>query len=614
MSRTKAGTINSLRNNFFLLGMVWKISRQRVALSFLKSLLGFGCWVFYTVIFMKYLFGAAEMKRGFLEVAVFVAATLVAMLFISLFESWFNNRFVPLTNQELHYHLNRRLFEKATSVDIRCYENPEFYTSYTKASTEVCTRALSVLENIPTLFSALLAAVYVVYTIFTINTTTALIAMLPFVGNFLFGRYANKFQYARNQDDVPFTRRQEYVNRAVYLQKYAKEIRLSNVFSVLEAIYHRAYDGIFRNVDRYSRKIFILELLKELICFPLVFEGVWLYAAYCAIVTKTIQIGDFIVLSSAIVSTTWMLISLSDSIVNSYNNGLFINNLIEFLNYKSVIREDQPGVSPGKNVDTLVFKNVSFTYDGQTEPALRDISMVLAKGEKAALVGHNGAGKSTLIKLIMRLYDPTEGEILLNGRNIKEYDIREYRGLIGTTFQDFQVFSMSVLENVVMSAITDPGQREKAIEALRQCDMYDTILSLPEREDSILTREFDDRGVVFSGGQFQKIAIARAFARQSRIILLDEPSSALDPVAEHQMYQTIMRLCDSRDEHGGKISLIISHRLSSAVMSDRIYLLEHGRIIEQGTHESLMRKKGPYADMFIKQAENYLQEVAADEN
>jgi ATP-binding cassette, subfamily B, bacterial len=613
MARSKAGAINALANNFLLLGMVWRISRSRVVLSFLKSMLGFGSWVFFTVVFMKYLFGAAEMKRGFPEVALFVAATLVGMLFISLFESWFTNRFVPVTNQELQYRLNRQLFEKATSVDISCYEDPEFYTSYTKASTEVCTRALSVLESIPTLFSALLASVYVVYTIFTINKVTALIAMLPFVGNFLFGRYANTFQYARNMDDVPFKRRQDYVNRAVYLQKYAKEIRLSNIFSVLQGIYRSAYDGIFRNVDRYAKKIFVLELLKELICFPLVFEGVWLYAAYCAMVTRTIQIGDFIVLSSAIVSTTWMLISLSDSIVSSYSNGLFISNLVEFLNYESVIREDQPGASPGSIVDTLVFRNVTFTYRGQSEPALKDITMTLARGEKAALVGHNGAGKSTLIKLIMRLYDPTEGEILLNGRDIREYDLREYRALIGTTFQDFQIFSATVLENVVMSARPDSRQRERALEALRQCGIHDTIMALPKKEESILTREFDDGGVVLSGGQFQRIAIARAFAKEGRIILLDEPSSALDPVAEHQMYETIMKLCDARDGNGGTISLIVSHRLSSAVMSDRIYLLEHGRIIEQGTHERLMGKKGAYADMFAKQAESYLEEAAADE-
>ncbi len=209
----------------------------------------------------------------------------------------------------------------------------------------------------------------------------------------------------------------------------------------------------------------------------------------------------------------------------------------------------------------------------------------------------------------MRLYDPTEGEILLNGKNIKEYGVQEYRKLIGTTFQDFQIFSMTVAENVMMSNIEDDIQHQKAEDALKESGVYNKIFSLPNKTKTILTREFDDNGAVLSGGESQKVAVARAFVKDCPIVILDEPSSALDPIAEYEMYETIMKLCDSDKDKQKKLSIVISHRLSSAAMADYIYLLENGKVIEEGSHKSLMQEDGSYADMFVKQAESYLQEV-----
>jgi ATP-binding cassette subfamily B protein len=265
-------------------------------------------------------------------------------------------------------------------------------------------------------------------------------------------------------------------------------------------------------------------------------------------VSKTIQIEDFVVLASAIVSTTWMLTNFSNSITASFENGLYINNLKTFLNYKEKISEDQQGIILNSAVESIEFKNVSFTYDGQSELSLKDVNLVMLSGRKVDLVGHNGAGKSTLIKLIMRLYDPTEGVILLNGINIKEYNLKEYRKLIGTIFQDYQILSMTVLENVMMNSIDNDADRKKAINALKKSDIYDKVQTLVNGEDTILTREFDDNGAILSGGKYQKIAMARAIVKENPIIILDEPSSALDPIAEYEMYETIMDLCNTYDQ------------------------------------------------------------------
>lgn len=596
-------------NNFYMLKIIWSICPIRIIASFVNQLLNFGFWVFYSVIFMRYLFGAAEMTKTFAQVSVFIGILVIALLIGVLFDAWYANRLSPMTDQIMHQKLNEILFEKAAKVDISCYETPEFYDSYTKATTEAFTRAVSVVDNMAKVIGALLATVFVSGTILSINPFIALFMLLPITGHFFIGKYVNTLAYAKNQADVPFKRQQDYVNRTIFLQKYTKEIKLTNIFSVLEDRYLSAMNGLIGNVRKYYKKIYIITQIKNTINFQVLFEGVWLFAAFNAMVTKSIKIGDFVVVANAVVSLTWMMIELTDAIVISFNNGLFIINLKEFLNYKEEITENQDGIVINEAIETLELKNVSFKYKGQDAYTLSNINITIRAGERIALVGHNGAGKTTLIKLIMRLYDPTEGEISLNGINIKELNLKEYRKLIGTTFQDFQIMSMSVLENVLMKNIENESEREHGIQALKKSGVYDRIANLENREDSILTREFDDNGVVFSGGEFQKIAIARAFAKNAPIMILDEPSSALDPVAEHEMYETIMELCDESEIK--KLSIIISHRLSSAITCHRIYLFEHGSIIEEGTHMELLAIGNGYADMFHKQAESYLVEEEA---
>jgi ATP-binding cassette subfamily B protein len=325
-------------------------------------------------------------------------------------------------------------------------------------------------------------------------------------------------------------------------------------------------------------------------------------------VKQSILIGDFVILANAIVATTWTLFDVSYSITESFKNANYIQNLKLFMEHTPKIDENQKGL-PVLNVSELELKNVSFYY-GNGENVLNDVSFKITGGKRIALVGHNGAGKTTLVKLIMRLYDPTGGEILLNGINIKEYDLKQYRAAIGAAFQDFQVMSMSVIENVIMKTASSEEERARALDALYQSGLSEKLSALPGKADTTLTKEFDENGVVLSGGETQKIAIARAFAKNSRILILDEPSSALDPVAEYEMYETIARLYKST-KNEDKIAIIISHRLSSAVSADCIYMLENGSVIEHGTHRELMKKDGAYADMFAKQAKNYLTEVTA---
>ena len=587
-----------------MLGKIAKISPWRVFHAFFTQILSSAEWAFFTVVFMRYLFGADEITRTYSDVAVFLAGTTIVILIISAYDSWFGNVYAPRTDQTVTFALSRELFDKATTVDISCYENPEFYDQYTKAAAEVYERAQAVLNNCANFVSSLLTSAFVIYAIMEINLIAGAFAVISFAGSFIFGRILNKLRYDMDMENVPYRRRMAYVNRVVYLQQYAKEMRLSNIFNVIKKIYGEAYDGTVKTFLKYWKKLFSLGFLRMALCFTLPFQGMWLFASYLAIVKKSISVGDYIVLASAIVSTTWMLFGVVDGIVEGMKNAKYIENFKTFMAYAPKINEKQPGL-PVKEADILEFRNVSFRYAETGQEILSNISMTVKAGERIVLVGHNGAGKTTLVKLLMRLYDPTEGQILLNGIDIKEYDLPEYRAQIGVAFQDFQMFSLSAAENVIMNRINTPEDRRRAVEALSQSGVYEKIAALERKEDTILTREFDDAGAVLSGGEYQKVATARAFAKNAKLLILDEPSSALDPVAEHMMYETIMRLCSGRGNED-KIAIIISHRLSSAVGADRVYMLEQGEVIEHGPHRELLARGGAYAEMYTKQAKSYL--------
>lgn len=610
-------TTHAAADNLYFMKILWKINPVRVVFSFLDQFLNMGEWVFFTVIFMKYLFGAADMDKSFAETAGFVALSMLVLLFTTGFRIWMEQRYVPATNPELYEKLNGMLFDKATNVDIACYENAEFYDTYTKAASQAYERAQSVLTDTAQLFASSCASVVLIVTIFSISRIAGLLSFLPVIGSFLFGRTINRLEYERTMEGIPYVRRQNYVNRVLYLPRYAKELRMTKIKNVLDDTYETAYENLTGVYQKYWKRLFGWNSLKGVLCFTLVFEGTWLFGAYCAMVPKTILIGDFVVLVNAVVSTTHMLIRLTDSISLTYQNGLYAKSLKEFLAYEAKVPEDWDGLAVPQKVETLELRDVSFQYPAQEKEgkyALRHVSYTFYAGKRTALVGHNGSGKSTLVKLLMRLYDPTEGSILLNGVDIRKFNLRKYRELIGTTFQDFELFSMSVLENVIMEKLETKEQREAAKEALRKSGALEQMEKLDKGVDTILTREFDDRGAVLSGGQAQKVAVARSFVKNAPIVLLDEPSSALDPVAEYRMYETIMELCDSKRTEDGKetakIAIIISHRLSSAAMADTICLMRNGELAEQGTHLELMEQGGLYADMFLKQAESYLQDAA----
>lgn len=591
--------ISSVKNNIYALKLMWNMCPSAVFHMAFRRFLGYFEWLFYSAFFMRFVINSLETGKSFGHIMIFLGVTVTVFSLMSLYNSWLDGDRIPVWQAQINKKLYQKLFQKSRNVELECFENSDFYDKYTLAMKNADKQLV---ESVQVLFGVIFGA-FASFCAFAfmyqVDKISVLFILFPIIGNFFFKRVNSKIDYKRNKDMAPHNRKIDYINRVMYLKDYAKEMRLTNVFNLMKKQYHDAITGVADVTKKYTLKSAFFHWFYVMFTFTFIFEGLLIYGAYRTLVSNTMTLAQLAVITSMMVSTTWILIGFTDSVTASFKNGLFMDYLRTFLEYKEKIPEDYDGADPGDKIESIQFKNVGFAY--KDVKVLSNLNMEFRGGQTYALVGHNGAGKSTIIKLLLRFYDPTEGEIWLNGRNIKDYNLQKYRALFATAFQDNRMFSMSVADNVLLGEnIPESEKEETVIQALKLSGVYDKVMTLQHGINTTLTREFDDEGAVLSGGEFQKIVVARAFARNCPIKVFDEPSSALDPIAEYQLFDNILKACEKNT------LLFISHRLSSVQNADWVFLLENGQVKEEGTHKDLMALNGTYADMYEKQAENYL--------
>ena len=595
--KDKLSLKQTLKNARYALTLGASISKSIVIHSFFLWLVGYCEWVFFDGIFMRKIVDALDQGRGFRPIFLFILLSGVAFCAASVYTNYVENVVYPLETNRLFGGIYRKLYEKAKNVELRCYEDSDFYNRYTMAMDGAEEKITAIIRGVLGTVIGSVSAVVVFWFMYEIDHYAMLFIVCPLLGNFVFGNLKNKYEFKRYQEQAPNEKALNYVSRMMYLPDGAKEIRLSEVFSLMKKQYREATDRNVRIAVKYAFANASLSFWRITFTFTVIFEGVLLYAIYRKQVTGSITLAQLTIMTSLMVAMTWILIRVFESIMEILKNGVFINNLRTFLEYEETIPEDQDGDMPEKELQSIEFRKVSFSY--KDEQTIQDLSFVITKGQTAALVGHNGAGKTTIIKLLLRLYDPTSGTIFYNGRDIREYNLKAYRELFATTFQDFQMFGMTIKENVLMGRHYEK-EEELVIEALKKAGVYEKVSSLEKGIDTMMTKEFDEDGAVLSGGESQKIAVARTFVKDAPMKIFDEPSSALDPIAEYELFQNIMK------EGSDHTMLFISHRLSSVKNCDKVFMLEKGHLIEEGTHSELMAANGSYAQMYKKQAMNYL--------
>ncbi len=601
MKEKKESKVRIFANNAYAVKTVWQISRSRVIHTAIGSIIGYVEWIFMSIFFLRYVIGAIENEAPVENILFFVGICFVVFLMLAMYDSYSKAVIYPYTDNKIYRTLYRKLYAKARNVELRCFEDADFYNRYTMALDGSAQKMTTSVNCFFSVVFGVVAAATAFWSMFTIDPWSVLFVISPIIGNFVFGALMNKIWGGRYVDTVKNNRIAEYVNRVMHLAEYAKEIRYSSIHELMMKRYNDAMDGNAKVADKYGRKAIAYTWAQNVTTFALVFEGIMIYAAYRTIVSQTMGLAELAIMFTAMSTSSWILIGLFNNFTEALKNGQFLEYFRTFMEYKEKIPEDQDGIIPEK-IRSIEFRNVCFEYK-ENEPVINDLSFKIEGDKVCALVGHNGAGKSTIIKLLFRLYDPTSGEILVNGINIKEYNLKAYRKQFSAAFQDYKVMAMSVRDNVLMGESFDTPD-ETAERALRCAGVWDKVSSLSNGINTIMTKEFDNDGAVLSGGEQQKIVVARAFAQQASVKVFDEPSSALDPIAEYDLYKGIM------DESKGHITLFISHRLSSVKDADEVFMLENGAVIEQGTHRQLMDMGGKYCEMFTKQAQNYL----ADEN
>ena len=596
--KQKEKTVHSMPSNiFFFVHLMFSVSPLLVLGEIMWGLLMILPNNLIRVIGVKYIIDVvtegSNLERIFYAVIV-IALVLVGSTVISwLFREFYWN----MERERLYYGLNQKLYEKARSLDLESYDNPEFYNNFILTIESSSGNIQNLLGLVRMYIGHIISLVTVSSVLFTIDPWCLVIILVVICVFLPISKRVGTLMMERRIENAKYHRRADYFQRVFYLQDYAKEVRMNNISPLLIDRYNDAADDVIMNQKKYWDKISTLNCIQNIGVQELGFMFILpLYMGYCVLVKDTLSAGDFVatfngahaVAMSFQFLTVWALARFSEQ-------GKMIDKYREFLNADFKIKNG--GVKAKKTEPKeITIKSLSFTYPNSDKPTLENINLTIKPYEKIALVGYNGAGKTTLTNLLLRLYDATEGEILIDGENIKNATADSHRDRFAAVFQDFQIFSCSLGENVALDVNLD---EERVWDALRHSGFNKELKNGIKTE---LLREFDDEGVMFSGGEAQKTAIARAFYKDCPYVILDEPSANLDPVAEYNLNQAMIEAADK------KTVIFISHRLSTTVNADRIYVMENGRIIESGNHHELMSLNGTYAYMFNLQAEKYKNE------
>ena len=590
----------TVSNNMFALRAIFAASPLYL-LVYLGSSFIYGTVEFLSEGYLlRMIVNGIEGGRSVESIVLFVAvlATVSLTSFTAL--SWFWNVISPIEQRKVGAHIEKMLFSKASRVELACYEDPVFYDKYVKAMDEAYDRMLKVMYTLDDLIARFIALFANSLLLFVIDPVLILFGLFPLVLG-VFRRLENVASHDLESEKKQVNRRAEYVKRTFYLGEYAKEMRSGGMYGNMLRDLRATFEEYKRITKKYGLKKAIYGYIQRFGLEVVTILGATLYSVWSTMVIGSanggMSVGDCIVVIGSIGTISYCLNNLVQNFAEFGEHALFLEDVRYFLDYEiKLVGGDR--TAPTESVE-LEVRDLSFRYGGSEKDTLHDISFTLHKGERIALVGSNGSGKTTLIKLLLRLYDASEGEILMDGVNVKEYDLQSYRDCFGTVFQDFKMFSLSVKDNVLLRPSVE-GDDQRVKDALVESGASVRVERMEKGIDTTLTREFDDKGENLSVGEQQKLSLARVFADRTPFVLLDEPSSALDPIAEYKMFENMMRATE------GRSVIFISHRLSSAVLADRVLLMDGGTVAECGTHSELLAKNGIYADMFRRQAENYL--------
>lgn len=585
-------TVGKLRQGWdsicFLLAPWWKYGKTLMVGSFISSVLFVPAAGYFSATLAQAVIEMIEAGKPF-EAAFLTGLTyLLLALALNLLHAVYEDFYLRWKKQEIEGTIERSIYEKALMVDYRHFDDPSYFDSYKLTTEKFASQSSETLQNLFSLLSGV--AKCIVYGALIASQGVALLLIV--LGCSAFVAYAqiywSRVSVERETAMVNDQRKADYLRRLFFDHTAVADLRASNIKKPLFSLFDGSVKSRAAIYRKYGAKEFLTDILANLAQLGTTF-AVPVYVAWGVMSGNIGGIGVYATLIASSLALKEALNALGWWSSQVALGVAYTQKVQHFFDTDSTIEASTDGEKAPDGPFSVRFDHVSYRYGGSDEFAIRDLSLAIAPGEKIAIVGENGAGKTTLTKLLLRLYDADGGTVQINGRPIADYDVSTLRGRIGIAFQQSRLYALSVRENMTAYADADDARLKSCLEEVG------LRLSL----DAQVTKEFDENGVVLSGGDAQRLCLTRLLHSEFGLLILDEPSSALDPIAEYRIAKLIF-------DRSPTTTVMVAHRLSTVVDADRIYLLSDGRIIESGTHAELMAQNGKYRQMFLKQAEGYL--------
>ena len=594
MKKKKSGfsTLNNLRYVFTLL---CKKHKSYVFLNLLYAILR--CFeVILPVLYTKKIVDLLTTRESIPSFVIWSAFFFSAMLLESLMHKWMDCYFNHIASQKVRNTIRIQILQRAKRTEYVRFDDPSFFDLYSRSISEGEDRCLGAFNSFCGFITTVLSLSGITAIIFQLSWPLVVLSAILVLAHLWVVTKANRLDYNRNTAALPIRRANDYIKRLFYQKQFAKEIKVYSLDGLFIKRQEKVSNDLVNNVRKFAAKDIALGGLGSIVNLTERI-GIGLFCGISVLLGK-LTLSGFVALQSATDEFIYQLVTLFGIVPEIKNSSFYISDFRRFM--ESDEEKPAENLTVPDRFTSLTLDHAGFTYEGSGF-SLKDLSITIQKGEKIAIVGENGSGKSTLIKMLMNLYHPANGKICYNGKSYDEYDAESLHSSFGAVFQDVQSYDMTIAEFILLREYTEDDY-PIVWEALKKCGLYDFVQKLPKGLETHISTEFDSEGMELSGGQLQKLAIARIYAGNYDFIILDEPTSALDPRSEYEFNKTLFDIAKD------KTVIFISHRLSTTRFADKIYLMDGGRIVEQGSHDELMQiENGHYRELFDMQAEYYLE-------
>ena len=579
---------------FSMLKIVWKASAFRfvwmgilVVLSVVPKFVS----VYGLKLITDYLVQGCDIKNIAFLIVVLVSLEVFNYIVRGIYE----NVYLPKSDLKISEYINGKIFEKIQTVDAVCYDDKDYYEKVSLAVRDADSLIINNCNTLLNFLSNVAGFIFIVAFIVYIDWAVIFVPIVALVLLLILNLVQSKLFYRYNNDKKKSERFLEYLKRSLFDPYFAYELIISPIKKLFNQKRASVYAEMTRTENKYDKKVAMLSIINNVV-FSIFGFGVIMFMIAQRVTVGAVSIGDFVGLANASLSFVGGFMAIASIFPEFVKNKLIAKNISRVLYYRNAVVAPEEGIKFCDDAFDIAFHNVDFAYPfGEKNRVLKNIELSVPMYRKIAIVGCNGAGKSTLIKLILRLYDVTTGNITIGGRDIKEYAIDELRENISVLLQNFKFMPVSIAENILMRPLETAEDENIVWRALKFSGLDEKVKNFENTIYTVLSKEFDESGAQLSGGELQKLCLARVFAQKAKIIILDEPSSSLDALSENYIFNNIYNKLNN------KTVIFVTHRLNAAYYADEIILMKDGKIAERGTHEQLMGMDGEYRNMFCLQ-------------